>query len=127
MGRKKILIVDDEEDVRIFLSYNLIREGYEVHTAENGLMGLNAVKNQDFNLVIADIMMPVLNGIGMFREIKKLPEKNVPVIFLSAANDEHFYLSAQMAGCADFLAKPVSLKRLKEKVVQLIYPARFDS
>jgi DNA-binding response OmpR family regulator len=117
----KILIVDDEEDVRIFLKYNLEKEGYTVLTASNGREGLEAIRENEIDLVIADVMMPELNGISMFKEMKSITEKNIPVIFLSASTDELHYLSAILAGCHDYLSKPVSLTLLKQKLSESIF------
>ncbi len=119
INKRRILIVDDEEDVRIFLTYNLEKEGYAVRSAANGLDALNKINEEEFDLIIADVMMPVMNGIGMLKEMEIRTGKIVPVIFLTASTDELHYLSALLAGCHEFINKPVSLVLLKQKISEV--------
>jgi DNA-binding response OmpR family regulator len=124
MEKYRILIVDDEEDVRIFLRYNLENEGYEIHTANDGKDGLDKILSNDFDLIVTDVMMPLLNGISMFKEMQERTDKDIPVLFLTASTDELHYLSAILAGCHDFLTKPISIKLLKQKISEAIYVTR---
>jgi DNA-binding response OmpR family regulator len=124
MEKKRILIVDDEEDVRIFLRYNLEKEGYDIHTAAHGREGFEKILRHDYDLIVADVMMPELNGIGMLKKIQEETNKDIPVIFLSASTDELHYISALLAGCYDFLVKPISLKLLKQKIGEVIYKVK---
>jgi DNA-binding response OmpR family regulator len=116
MKQYRILIVDDEEDVRIFLTYNLEKEGLLVETAADGAEAIDRIISNDYDLVISDVMMPGMNGISMFKELKDQYRNEVPVIFLTASSDELHYISASLAGCYDYLAKPLALRVLKEKI-----------
>ena len=71
-NNNKILLVDDEPDILEFLSYNLEKEGYEVHLAENGLEGLNKAKHILPDLIVLDIMMPIMDGIQACKEIREI-------------------------------------------------------
>ena len=105
--KNKILIVDDEPDVIRFLSYNFINKGYEVEGAENGADGIEKVKSFLPDIIIADIMMPEMNGISMCKVLKNdMAYKNIPLIFLSAAQDDYSAMSAAMTG-DDYVSKPV--------------------
>ena len=74
----KILVVDDEVNIRLVVKEYAEFEGYEVREAENGMQAIEMVKNEDFDLIIMDVMMPKLDGYSVCKEIKKV--KNIPVI-----------------------------------------------
>jgi two-component system alkaline phosphatase synthesis response regulator PhoP len=108
----KILIVDDEPDVIEFLSYNFIKRGYEVQGAGNGMDGIEKVKSFSPDLIIADIMMPNMDGIVMCKILKSHElHKNIPLIFLSATQDEYQAMSAGMSG-DDYVSKPIKFSVL---------------
>ncbi|HET7819515.1 MAG TPA: response regulator [Bacteroidia bacterium] len=105
--KKKILIVDDEPDVIEFLSYNFIKNGYEVDGAGTGMDGIEKVKIFLPDLIIADIMMPDMDGIIMCKILKSHDtHKDIPLIFLSATQDEYQAMNAGMSG-DDYVSKPV--------------------
>ena len=111
--RKKILIVDDENDILEFVSYNFNKYGYEVFTATNANEGIVLALEIIPNIIIADIRMPEIDGIEMCRRIKKIEIlKSIPIIFLTADSDEYLALSAHYAGGTQYINKPVSLKLL---------------
>ncbi len=85
---KKILVVDDEEVVRKVLRIHLTRLGYEIKEAADGVQALEELKNDNFDLVICDIMMPIKDGWQVLREIKSNPKfAHIPVIVLTAKNE----------------------------------------
>jgi CheY-like chemotaxis protein len=85
---KKILIVEDDKELRDFYTELLTTEGFSVTTAENGQLGLDAVTSQKPDLVLLDLMMPVMDGKTMLHTIREMPEfKTTPVIVLSNAGD----------------------------------------
>jgi CheY-like chemotaxis protein len=85
---KKILVVEDDKELRDFYSELLTSEGFSVVTAENGQLGLDAVKAQKPDLVLLDLMMPVMDGKTMLHTMREMPEfKTTPVIVLSNAGD----------------------------------------
>ena len=118
---KKILIVDDENDILEFVSYNFKKYGYEVFTASNAKEGIEKAIQYIPDIIIADIRMPETNGIEMCRIIKKNEIiKNIPVLFLTADSDEYLALSAHHAGGAHYINKPVSLKLLLATVSDVL-------
>jgi DNA-binding response OmpR family regulator len=85
---KKVLVVEDDKDLRDFYAELLTSEGFAVITAENGQLGLDAVTSQKPNLVLLDLMMPVMDGKTMLHSMREIPEfKTTPVIVLSNAGD----------------------------------------
>src|SRR6516165_7476511 len=91
----KILLVDDEQDILEFLSYNLKKEGYDVYTANNGKEAINIAKKINPHLIILDVMMPDMDGIETCTEIRELPGlKDVMVAFLTARSEDY----SQIAG-----------------------------
>lgn len=119
--KKKILIVDDEQDVRIFLKYNLEKSGYDVLTATDGKDALKQIQSNEPDLIISDIMMPELNGLSMMKVMQQQDINHIPIIFLTASSDELHYISALLAGCYDFLNKPISLTLLMQKINEVFY------
>jgi len=122
MNRKlKVLVVDDEPDIVEILSYNLAKENFEVSKAYNGYEAVSfAIKNHP-DLIIMDIRMPQMNGIEACRMIKKNENmKNIPILFLTADNDEYTSLSAVEAGGDHFVTKPIRPSILIGMIHELI-------
>ncbi len=91
MGKKKILFVDDELDMRIFLSTVLKTEGYEAIAARNALEGIKKARDVCPDLIIMDVMMPQAGGVTLFQELKKDAQlSHVPVIMLSGVSEKAF-------------------------------------
>ena len=91
MGKKKILFVDDELDMRIFLSTVLKTEGYEAVAARNALEGIKKARDACPDLIIMDVMMPQAGGVTLFQELKKDAQlSHVPVIMLSGVSEKAF-------------------------------------
>jgi len=103
---KKVLIVDDEVDVRKFVSKLVERAGYKVIEAKNGVEGMGRVREDKPDLIILDILMPKQSGIRMYRELKTdEPLKDIPVIVLSAIAPKSFFRSQEVL--AEFAGQPV--------------------
>jgi two-component system alkaline phosphatase synthesis response regulator PhoP len=117
----KVLVVDDEPDIVEILSYNLVKENFEVSKAYNGYEAVSyALKNHP-DLIIMDIRMPEMNGIEACRMIKKNEQmKDIPVLFLTADNDEYTSLSAVEAGGDHFVTKPIRPSILMGMIHELI-------
>jgi len=128
-SKYKILIVDDEKDVREILEYNVSKTGYKVYTAENGQLALDIINQQSPHLIILDVMMPVMDGYETCIEIRKLPNsKKSIVVFLSARNDDHSQITGFEAGGDDYVTKPVNPKVLLSRIKALLKRNRgFDS
>lgn len=94
---KRVLVVDDELDMRIFISTLLETNGYKPLTAEDGIKGLEIARKQKPSLIILDVMMPKESGISLYRDLKQEPSlKDVPVIMLSALSRKTFFHSQKV-------------------------------
>lgn len=101
-----ILVVDDEEDIRLLLSNLLTSEGYTVFTAENGAEGFESFRHNSPDLVITDVKMPVRNGLELLKDIKSTGS-NVDVIVLTGHSDESTAIDCLHNGAYDYLLKPL--------------------
>lgn len=117
-GKKKILIVDDERDLRDALRTALMYEGMEVAVAENGEEGLAFARTAHPDLILLDIMMPVKDGIEMLRALREDEwGKQVPVIMLTASDDMEKLAAVTELGGSDYILKTsVSLSDVVKKV-----------
>lgn len=110
----RILVVDDETNIRLVVKEYAEFEGYEVQEAENGMQAIEMVKTSDFDVIIMDVMMPKLDGYSACKEIKKI--KNIPVIMLSARGEEYDKLFGFEIGIDDYVVKPFSPKELMARI-----------
>jgi len=122
-----ILLVDDEPDILEFLGYNLEREGYKVLKAKNGKKALNLAQHHKPQLVILDVMMPVMDGMETCLKIRKIPELDDTLItFLTARGEDYSQIMGFESGADDYITKPIKpklfisriqalLRRIKEK------------
>lgn len=110
----KLLVVDDEKLIREVIKEYANLENYIVYEAENGVDAIEIVKNRDVDVIILDIMMPKLDGYSTCKEIKKI--KNIPIIMLSARNEEFDKLSGFDLGIDDYITKPFSPKELIARI-----------
>lgn len=118
--KNKILLIDDENDILEFLSYNLKKEGYIISTASNGKEGLKIVNKFRPDLIIVDIMMPILDGIefcSLLRADSK--NENIIIVFLTARNEDYTQIVALDSGADDFIAKPIKPRLLLSKIKSL--------
>ena len=114
MTMAKILVVDDEIKIREIIKEYAEFEGYEVAQAEDGMQAVEKVKNQDFDIIIMDVMMPKLDGYSACKEIRKI--KQIPVIMLSARGEEYDKLFGFEIGVDDYVVKPFSPKELMARI-----------
>jgi two-component system phosphate regulon response regulator PhoB len=113
MGKEKILVVDDEEDILELLKVNLVREGYRVLTADKGERALEIAALEIPDLIILDLMLPGIDGLEVTRFLKsKDKTKLIPIIMLSAKGDETDIVSGLELGADDYVTKPFSPKVL---------------
>lgn len=115
----RILLVEDEANIIETLKLNLELEGYAVKAVRNGSDGLAAFREQRFNLVILDIMLPKLNGLDVCERIR-LENRDVPILFLSAKNTTEDKIKGLKRGAQDYLTKPFNLEELLLRVNILI-------
>jgi two-component system alkaline phosphatase synthesis response regulator PhoP len=117
----RILLVDDEEDILEFVSYNLEREGFKVYTARNGKEAIQMVTKVKPDLVILDVMMPEMDGIAACEEIRKLPGcRDVVIAFLTARGEDYSQIAGFDAGADDYITKPIRPKVLISRVKALL-------
>ena len=109
----KILIVDDEKLIREVIKEYCENENYEVDEASNGEEALNLIQNNSYDLLILDIMMPKLDGFSL---CKKINDKDIPIIILSARTDEFDKLMGFDLGIDDYITKPFSPKELIARI-----------
>ncbi|KEY20260.1 response regulator transcription factor [Kaistella antarctica] len=121
MHNKKILLIDDEEDILEILSYNLEKEGYLVTTATNGNDGIELAKEIIPDLILLDVMMPEKDGIETCQELRLIKElKNTLIVFLSARSEEFSQLAGFEAGANDYVVKLIKPKVLTSKINALL-------
>ena len=116
-----ILLIDDEQDILEFLSYNLRKEGYKVYTASNGEEGIKIVQKIAPSLILLDVMMPVLDGIETCQMIRKDLNITQPIIaFLTSRAEDYSQIAGFEAGADDYITKPVRPRLLVSKVESLL-------
>lgn len=110
----KILVVDDEKSIREVIRTYAEFEGHEVVEAGDGLEAIDKVREEDFDVIVMDIMMPKLDGFSSYKEIKKI--KDIPVLMLSARDEEYDKLFGFEIGIDDYVTKPFSPKELMARL-----------
>lgn len=110
----KILVVDDEDKIREVIRTYGEFEGHTVVEAYDGIDAIEKVKDEDFDVIVMDIMMPRLDGFSAYKEIKKV--KNIPVLMLSARGEEYDKLFGFEIGIDDYVVKPFSPKELMARL-----------
>ena len=115
--KKRILIVEDARTIVMLEKMMLAAYNYEIETAPNGLEGLEQAKSIKPDLILADIMMPEMDGIEMCRRIKSDPEtKAIPVVMVTTKGETDKVEQAFLAGCNDYVTKPIDKVELTSKV-----------
>ena len=113
----KILLVDDEEDILEFLSYNLKKEGFRIDTANNGISALKKLEKSKPDLIILDVMMPEMDGIEVCEKIREQDNfDDILILFLTARSEEYSELAGFSAGADDYITKPIKPKLLVSRV-----------
>ncbi|KXO14765.1 putative transcriptional regulatory protein ResD [Clostridiales bacterium KA00134] len=114
----KILVVDDEAKIREVIKTYAEFEGHEVTQACDGIEAVELCKNNDYDVIVMDIMMPRLDGFSAYKEIKKI--KNIPVLMLSARGEEFDKLFGFEIGIDDYVVKPFSPKELMARLKVIV-------
>jgi two-component system alkaline phosphatase synthesis response regulator PhoP len=117
----KILIVDDEEDIRELLKYNLQKEGFEVSTAENGEVALEMMSTFKPDLILLDVMMPGMDGVEVCEAVRQSDRfKNTLICFLTARGEDYSQIAGLEAGADDYVSKPIKPRVLITRIKALL-------
>ncbi|WP_028297083.1 response regulator transcription factor [Olivibacter sitiensis] len=116
-SRHKILIVDDEPDIRELIDYHLGRDGFETFTAINGYDAIAKAKQFAPDLIILDVMMPEMDGIEACRLMRNMSQfKNTLIVFLTARSEEYSEIAGFNVGADDYIAKPIKPRALLSRI-----------
>lgn len=128
MAHEKILIVEDEKDIRELIHFHLLRSGYEIYEAADGQSALDLMDNIKPDLLILDIMLPIYNGIEVCKRIKSNPiSAKSKIIFLSAKGEEVDIINGLDLGADDYITKPFSPRVLLARVNSVLRRKSEDS
>ena len=121
MSKHTILLVDDDPDIREFISFNLVKEGFKVETAKNGLEGVEMCKKFKPDLVLLDVMMPGMDGMEACEAILATPEiAHTVIAFLSARGEDYSQVAGFESGGDDYITKPIRPKVLVSRIKALL-------
>lgn len=125
MSKGKILVVDDEINITQILEFSIGAEGYEVIAAQNGEEAIDKARREQPDLIILDIMMPIIDGYEACRILKANPlTKNIPVILLTAKGREIDKRLGYEVGATDYIIKPFSPNKLIDRIHKLLSCAK---
>ena len=116
----KILLVEDEVNIASFIERGLLEFGHEVHVAYDGQAGWELVQQEDFELLIPDIIMPKMNGLQLCKQYRQTYGYQSPVIMLTALGTTEDIVSGLDAGADDYLVKPFSFQELEARIKALL-------
>lgn len=120
-SKQSILIIDDEEDILDFLSYNLRKEHYLVFTANNGIEGVRVAKEIKPDIIILDVMMPGMDGIEVCQTLRnEAGLKNTIIAFLTARSEDYTQIAGLEVGADDYMVKPIRPRLLISKIQSLL-------
>jgi two-component system, OmpR family, alkaline phosphatase synthesis response regulator PhoP len=117
MSHEKILVVEDEEEIRELVAYNLIKQGYRVIPAESGEQGLRLIRSENPDLIVLDLMLPGVDGLEVCRTLKRDPATEaIPLVMLTAKGEETDIVTGLELGADDYLTKPFSPRVLTARI-----------
>jgi two-component system, OmpR family, alkaline phosphatase synthesis response regulator PhoP len=127
MVQQSVLVVEDEEDIRELIGYNLLKDGYQVAGVASGEDALAAVESQTPDLILLDIMLPGLDGLKVCRKLKDDPKFNsIPIIMLTAKGEEPDIVAGLNMGADDYVTKPFSPKVLLARMQAVLRRAEVE-
>lgn len=120
-GNYKVLLVDDDPDIIELLQYNLTKEGFEVASAENGKKAIETANLFNPDIILLDVMMPVMDGIAACRALREQKKfKDTYILFLTARSEEFSEVAAFEAGADDFITKPIKPRALMSRLAAYV-------
>lgn len=118
---QKILVADDEEDIRLIIKFALEDKGYKVITAADGAEAVAVADKEKIDLIILDAAMPKMDGYEACKKLKKdVKTKDIPVIFLTAIDLQKDKLKSQRVGAVKFISKPFEIEALIEEIASIL-------
>jgi CheY-like chemotaxis protein len=121
VAKPRILVVEDDPDLRRILKLQLVSRGFEITEAENGAEGFSAIQEELPDCVILDLMMPVMDGFGFLKRIRSIMgTKDVPVLILTASEDERNKVRGLQYQADNYMSKPYDLDKLTEVVEKMV-------
>lgn len=124
MSTRRILVVEDEEPLRRFISRNLSARGYQTFSAANGLEALAVFESEPLDLIILDVMMPNMDGLETCRRIRQV--STIPIIVLTALDEESDKVTALDLGADDYLTKPFGIEELLARMRAMLRRVSWD-
>lgn len=121
MDTKRVLIVDDDADIRLLVDFHLSSDGYEVLEASDGMEALGIIKENRVDLIITDITMPVMDGYELIKVLKKSEDSSgIPILVLTGKEEERVSRADMEYQPDDFLPKPFAKEELQKKIERLL-------
>jgi len=118
---KSVLIIDDEVDLRNLLEYNLRKEGYKVMTAQDGRTGIDQTLRERPDLIVLDIMMPIIDGLEVCKTLRNNSKTaNIPILMLTAKAEETDKVIGLEIGADDYMVKPFGIRELLARIKALL-------
>lgn len=117
MEKNRILVVEDEKNIRELIRFNLEKNGYKVETSDNGMDGFKMAESGEFDLLLLDIMLPGMDGLDICKKVRngsKVP--SIPIIMLTAKNEEIDKVLGLELGADDYISKPFGIKELIARI-----------
>lgn len=128
MSKERILVVDDEEDIRRLMEYSLVRDGFVAYTAESGLGAMNMVHDKKPDLIILDLMLPDMDGLDVCRAVRSNAETStIPIIMVTAKGEDADIVAGLELGADDYITKPFSPRVLIARIKTVLKRAKKDS
>ena len=124
MAKQKILIADDEAQIREILRIYFEKEGFEVIEAEDGAAAILKVQSEKPDILLLDIMMPVLDGIEVCKQVRKMSD--LPIIMVTAKDDDDDRIAGLEIGADDYITKPFNSREVVARVKAVLRRARSD-
>jgi DNA-binding response OmpR family regulator len=127
-ARERILVIEDEPDIREIMEYNLVREGFRVGTAADGHEGLQRARTEFPDLILLDLMLPRVDGIEVCRQLKGDPDlRAIPVIMVTAKSEGNDVVAGLEAGADDYIVKPFNTKELMARIKAVIRRGQWEA
>src|SRR5438128_640445 len=121
MAAKRVLLADDEEDIKAIVKLYLESRGYEVITAFDGLDAISLAETSKPDIILLDVMMPVMDGFEVARKLKSNPKTHdIPIVMLSAASTSESIRRGLEAGARDYIVKPFEPQKLEEMIAGIL-------